>query len=96
MFCLPGTVLGMFCLPLLASGGIMGVFIAAILWIAISRTPAEKPGPLPDHLPDGTELENCDRCGRPLEKRQWVSGLCRRCEAESEEDVGGPIWRLGQ
>lgn len=45
MFCLPGTVLGLFCLPALMSGGIMGVFIAAMLWIAISRTPLEKPGP---------------------------------------------------
>ena len=35
-----------------------------------------------------TELENCDRCGRPLEKGQWIIGLCRRCEAQPAEVVG--------
>ena len=22
----------------------------------------------------------CDNCGKPLERGQWLSGLCRRCE----------------
>lgn len=56
MFCLPGTVLGMFCLPLLASGGIMGVCIGAILWIAISRTSPKKPGQLANHPPEEEQV----------------------------------------
>jgi len=25
-------------------------------------------------------MDNCDDCGRPLEQRQWLVGLCRACE----------------
>ena len=42
MFCVPGTVLGLLCLPALVSGGIMGVFITAILWIAITGSSPKK------------------------------------------------------
>jgi hypothetical protein len=41
MFCVPGTVLGLLCLPTLVSGGVMGVFIMTILWIAIT-SPSHK------------------------------------------------------
>lgn len=44
MFCVPGTVMGVLCLPALVSGGIMGVFITAILWIAISGSSLTKWG----------------------------------------------------
>ena len=25
-------------------------------------------------------IDNCDRCGQPLEDGQWLVGLCRACE----------------
>ncbi len=43
MFCLPGTVLTMYCMPTFVWGVIMGVCIGAILWIAMTgRLPEEE------------------------------------------------------
>ncbi len=25
-------------------------------------------------------INNCDDCGKPIEERQWLVGLCRACE----------------
>ncbi len=45
-------------------------------------------------LPGGAELKPCekykginfcDRCGEPLERLQWLSGLCKRCEKKANE-----------
>lgn len=30
------------------------------------------------------DLSKCDRCGQPLAEREWISGVCSRCqEAET-------------
>ena len=29
-------------------------------------------------------IDKCDECGRPLEKGQWLVGLCRGCEKAAE------------
>ncbi len=48
-------------------------------------------------LPGGAELKLyekykginfCDHCGEPLERGQWLSGFCKRCEkAKREREV---------
>ena len=30
-------------------------------------------------------IDKCDRCGRPLEKSGWLSGLCEACEEETSK-----------
>lgn len=42
-----------------------------------------------------TSIDHCDRCGTSLEKGQWLSGLCQRCEAEAQASPTGiskPRW----
>ncbi len=35
-------------------------------------------------------MDNCDDCGRPLEQRQWLVGLCRACE-QAKKKPKGPV-----
>lgn len=32
-------------------------------------------------------IDRCDRCGKPLEHGQWLSGLCKRCEKAGESHL---------
>ncbi len=29
-------------------------------------------------------IDKCDGCGQPLKKGQWLSGLCKACEAAAK------------
>jgi len=39
-------------------------------------------------------IEFCDRCGEPLDERQWLAGLCRRCEKAVTDRRDRPIETL--
>lgn len=45
---------------------------------------------VPAHVPqtDGNVhyygIDHCDKCGKSLEHRQWLVGLCRRCEGQQK------------
>ena len=32
-------------------------------------------------------IDRCDRCGRPLEKSGWLSGLCKACKQETSNQT---------
>ena len=50
-------------------------------------------------LGDGVKysgIDRCVECGRPLEKGQWLVGLCRQCEQEGKDAQTAPrIWDSG-
>ncbi len=45
---------------------------------------------VPTHVPQAEGnvhyygIDHCDKCGKSLEHRQWLVGLCRKCEAQQK------------
>ena len=37
------------------------------------------------------DLSKCDRCGRPLAEREWISGVCSRCHEAEKAPKDRPV-----